>query len=126
MRSLWISCAVLLGLFFLLQWNQHYLKEFISPLQDKLTQAEEYVEQDDWETAEQLTQEVHERWEEKQFYLHVTLRHADIDEVFILLEQAISYLEHKKTGEYAAMNKALIGQLGLLVEMEALTLQNIL
>ena len=126
MRSFWISCIVLLGLFFLLQWNIHYLEEFISPLQDQLTQAEEHVKQDDWETAKKLTQEVHETWKGKQFYLHVTLRHSDIDEVLILLEQAQAYLEHKKIGEYAAVNKALIGQLDLLIEMEALTLRNIL
>jgi hypothetical protein len=116
----------LLGLFFLLQWNIHYLKEFISPLQDQLTQAEEYVKKDDWETAKKMTQEVHKTWKEKQFYLHVTLRHSDIDEVFILLEQAEAYLEHKKIGEYAAVNKAVIGQLDLLIEMEELTLRNIL
>ncbi len=126
MKPFWISCIVLVGLFGLIQWNVHYLKEFITPLHDKLTLAEECVEQDDWETAQELTQEVHDAWKEKQFYLHVTMRHADLDQVFVLVEQATAYLEHKKAGEYAAVNRALIGQLDLLIEMEGFALQNVL
>lgn len=126
MKPFWISCIVLVGLFFLLQWNVNYLKEFIVPLHDKLTLAEACVKRDDWETAEELTKEVHEAWKEKQSYLYVTMRHADIDQVFILVEQATAYLEHKKIGEYAAVNRALIGQLDLLIEMEGLSLWNVL
>ena len=115
-----------MGLFFLLQWNAHYLKEYIAPLHDKLIEAEECVKQDNWEKAQELTQEVHEAWKEKHFYLHITLRHADIDQVFILVDQATAYLEHKKIGEYSAVNRALIGQMDLLIEMEGLALRNVL
>jgi len=126
LRPLWVSCIILVGLFFVLQWNVQYLEAFVNPLHDKLLEAEACVEEDDWETAMQLTKEVHETWKGKQFYLHVTLRHSDIDQVTVLLEQAMAYIEHKKIGEYAAVNKAIIGQMELLIEMESLTLRNVL
>lgn len=126
MKPFWISSMILAAMFVLLLLNAQHLQVMIEPLQEELTQAGEHAKTGDWDTALQMTREVHDTWNSKKMYLHITLPHSNIDQIFMLLEEATSYLEHKKIGEYSAANQRLISQLDLLYEMETLTLTNIL
>ena len=126
MKALWIPCIILVTLFFLLYANSLYLHRLIEPLQEQLEEAGYCVERGDWSAAQEITAAVHSTWHSHAAYLHVTLRHGDIDSIYILLEEARAYLQTEKRGEYTAANAALIGQFGLLYEMEQLSLQNIL
>lgn len=126
MKPFWISCAVLVSLFIILQVNVRYLNNFIEPLHEQLQEASDLVKQDDWDAAYQLTQQVHDTWHGKELYLHVTLKHSDIDHIYVLLEEVLAYLENRKIGEYDASNQTLISELQLLCEMERMSLQNIL
>ena len=126
MKSFWIPCLVLLSLFLLLSTNTIYLGSFIAPLQEQLEEAGDLVKNGNWEKALALTRDIHERWHNHSTYLHITLRHADLDSIYVLLEEVLAYLENQKIGEYSAVNATLISQLGLLYGMEELTLQNVL
>ena len=126
MKSLWIPCTILITLFLLLHGNSLYLHQLATPLQSQLEEAKQCVKDGDWETATKITRQVHDTWHNHAAYLHTPLRHSDIDTIYVLLEEVLAYLENQKIGEYSAANATLISQLGLLYEMEQLSLQNIL
>ena len=104
------------------------LGRFTGQLTDLLTQAQERVDQEDWEGAVQLTQQAKERWMEHDGYLHVTLHHSDIDTILVSFDEALAFLQGREhqPAEYAAVNARLITQLGLLIEAELPTITNLL
>jgi hypothetical protein len=126
MKPFWIASLILAAMVTLLLLNAQHLKQLVEPLREELTQAGEYAEGGDWDTAIQITRKVQDAWHSQRLYLHTTLPHANIDKIYLLLEEASAYLEHQKLGEYYAANQSLINQLELLYEMEALTTNNIL
>lgn len=126
MKPFWISCMILIAMATLLLFNAQHLKKLIEPMQEQLTEAGEYAKNGDWEKAKQITNQVHETWHTKRMYLHVTLPHSNIDQIYMLMDEALAYLENQKIGEYSAVNQTLISQLDLLYGMEALTMNNIL
>lgn len=126
MKRLWISLALLALLFSAALINTRYLTVFTDELTALLTRAEARGEAGDWEEAIALTRSARERWDARSTYLHVPLRHADIDNVYLYFLQVEQFLECREGGEYSAANAALIGHLTLLREQEELSLKNIL
>lgn len=105
-----------------------HLARFTGELTGLLAQAQALVEREDWEGATQLTQQAKERWVGHEGYLHVTLRHTDIDAILVSFDETLAFLhgnEHQPA-EYAAVNARLITQIGLLLESELPTLTNLL
>lgn len=126
MKQLWISFSLLALICVATIAHSLYLSAFTLELTDLLTQAETQGQQDDWEQALELTRQAQQRWEEHSTYLHTTLRHADIDNVYLFFLQVEGFLKGRETGEYSAANAALIGQLDLLREQEQFSIKNIL
>ncbi len=85
-----------------------------------------HAEQDDWESAARLTQDAHDRWQEKELYLHIALRHDETDVVYTGLREVEEFIQRREDGEYSAANARLIANLELLSEAEQLTIKNIL
>ena len=126
MKPLWISSLILAAMVAVLLYNTRHLQSLIEPLQEQLHQAADLAKKEQWETATQITKEVKKSWDDHKTYLHITLPHSNIDDICVLIDEAIAYLDHKKIGEYSAVNQRLINQLTLLYEMEIPTLTNIL
>ena len=104
-----------------------YLNHLTGTLSQQLTQAQEAMDKEDWEQAEALTKQAWTDWEGKAFYLHITLHHADIDQISISFQEALSVLElREQPGEYAAANARIIQQLYLLSEAELPSIKNLL
>lgn len=126
MKRLCFSAGVLVLLFVLTLLNANYLGRLSTGFIDTLTQAQQHVEMDDWETAEQLTQEALDDWESHETYLYMVLRHSDNDQIQTGFQEVIEYLSCQDEGEYFAANVKLITQISLLYEMEQLTLKNLM
>ena len=126
MKQLWISLALLGLLFCGTLANTAYLSSFTHEITALLLEAEIKGESGDWETATALTQQARARWEKHSTYLHTTLRHTDLDSVYLFFLQVEEFLDCREGGEYSAANAALIGHLTLLREQEELTIKNIL
>ena len=126
MKRLWISLAILAVICCVTLVNTHYLSSFTLGLTNLLIQAETEGEAGNWEKAMVLTQQARQNWETHSTYLHTTLRHADIDAVYLTFLQVEEFLECQEGGEYSAANAALIGHLTLLREQEELSIKNIL
>lgn len=126
MKRLWMAAVLLAALVALCLGNAWYSLTLTRQLSDQLTQAQTLVEQEQWEQARSLTQEVYDSWNNHHFYLHVFLRHSDTDQILRTFRQVLQYLQLEELDQYAAANADLTAQLELLSEMEQPSLVNIL
>ncbi len=128
MRRLWISVGLIALMAALSGLHIWHLNDFTGQLTAQLTRAQELAEREDWEGAARLTRQAKDRWTGHEGYLHITLRHADIDAILVSLDETLAFLEgaEKQPAEYAAANARLLTQLGLLVEAELPTITNLL
>lgn len=128
MKRLYVSLGLIALLAVLCGVHTIYLDRFTGQLTGLLTQAQEQVERGDWEGATQLTRQAKEQWVDNESYLHITLRHTDIDAILVSFDEALAFLrgsEHQPA-EYAAVNAKLLTQLALLLEAELPTITNLL
>ncbi len=126
MKRLWIAAALLCAVFAATLWNGRYLRDLTEELSGLLTRAEFQAEKDNWEEASLLTQQAREKWESRDCYLHVMLRHSDTDEIHAGFREVQEFINCREGGEYSAANARLIAQIELLYESEQLTLKNVL
>lgn len=128
MKRLWFAAALVLALAGVCGAHAWYLGRITGELGGLLEQAQVLVEKDDWAQAEAVTREALELWEDHGFYLHSTLRHADIDEVYTSFQEVLAFLEggERQPAEYAAANAKLQVRIDLLLEAEVPSLKNIL
>lgn len=125
MKPVLISSAILGVTIALLLLSATHLRQLVKPLEEKLSLAEQFACEEDWQSAMRLTQEVHDSFENESLLLHVILPHAELDQIYLLMAEAVAFLEEEKLGEYRASNQALLHRLSLLYGMESLTLQNL-
>lgn len=126
MKRIWIAAAILLAMLAGTLAHSFYLTAFTRNLITLLEQAEVSAEQEDWDTAAKLTQDAYDRWQKKDLYLHITLRHDETDIIYTGLREVTEYIQCQENGEYSAANARLIANLELMVEAEQLTLKNVL
>ena len=128
MKQLCVSLGLIALLAVLCGVHTAYLSRFTDELTALLVQAQEQMERGNWEDAARLTQQARERWVARDGYLHITLRHADIDAVLVSFDEALAFLQgdEHQPAEYAAVNARLLTQLDLLLEAELPTITNLL
>lgn len=128
MKRLIVALGLLVLLAALCTVHTVYLGRFTGELTGLLIQAQEQVDGENWEEAARLTRQARERWQERESYLHTTLRHTDIDAILISFDETLAFLEagERQSAEYAAANARLTAQLELLLESELPTLTNVL
>jgi len=126
MKRLWISICILFLILAGTLANSFYLSHIINGYELRLNTAHDLAKQGAWANAAQLTRQVFQDWEQRSFYFHALMRHTDTDQVLLSFQEVLEYLTLKETDQYTAANARLIAQLGLLAEMELLTLQNVL
>ena len=128
MKRLYVSLGLIALLAALSGVHTLYLSRFTGELAGLLTQAQEQVEREDWAAATQLTRQAKEQWVGNEGYLHITLRHADIDAILVSFDEALAFLQanEHQSAEYAAVNAKLLTQLALLLEEELPTITNLL
>lgn len=127
MKRAWIAGAVLILLCAASIWSGLCLGRFTENITASLEQAQGMAVKGSWQEAARVTSNAERRFQERSFFLHVTLRHNDIDAVetsFREVEQLLAYGDRLEV--YAAANTRLISQLELLSESEHFALRNIL
>ena len=126
MKRLWIAAALLCAVFAATLWNSHCLKGFTEELSDLLARAEVQAEEENWADASALTRQARQKWEARDSYLHIMLRHSDTDQIHTGFREVQEFINCREGGEYSAANARLIAQIELLYEAEQLTLKNVL
>ena len=125
MKRIWIAFAILFLVFSATLLHSQRIKTISSNLAALLEAAEANAEQGDWTGAKELTETARQKWESRDFYLHITLRHSETDSIFTGFREVSEFIECQESGEYSAANARLIAELDLLAEAEQLTLKNI-
>lgn len=127
MKRFWIAVGIIMLLASAAMVNVWYLGCFTETLSKTLEQAQQLAEDGDAEQAAALTLQAQDAFNQKSFYLHVTLSHRDIDDIETSFGEVLEYLRLGDTGsKYTSANAKLLTQLCLLAEAEQLTLKNIL
>ena len=136
MRRLWIAALLLAAMFSCALFNSLYLRGLATQISGLLVRAEAAAEAGRWDQAGALTQDAAALWEGHDFYLHVSLRHTDTDQIRTGLQEVDEYLGAlRHLGDDAAaigvehvvsVNAQLTTQLKLLWEAEQFNLENIL
>ena len=125
MKRLWLASSLLLLLLSVSLLNGTISKNLADDLTEQLTQAQQLAHEDQWDSARALTHLAYSRWQDNHFYLHITMRHSDTDEILRTFRSVQEYLELEETDQYVAANADLIAQITLLAEMEQATLANV-
>lgn len=126
MKRVIIASSILL-LTFLATWgHSFYVSAFTEELTALLETAEVQAEQEDWAAAQKFTEEAKDKWEARELYLHILLRHSETDSVYTGFREVTEFIQCQEGGEYSAANARLIAELELLAEAEQLTIKNIL
>lgn len=125
MRQLWVSIVILAGMVFLLGMNFRHLTETTESLTDHLVQASEAANLGDWSKAEKLSQTVRDGWRTQMPYLRLVQSHASINEIAILLDEAMARLNSQDFGEYTATNARILRNLEALCDLERLSVENL-
>lgn len=125
MKRVWIAGAILGLLFIATLLHSMFIKTFSANLVMILEAAEDNAENDDWRSAKEWTETAMKKWEQRDIYLHITLRHNETDAVYSGFREVCEFIECQEGGEYSAANARLIAELSLLSEAEQLSLKNI-
>ncbi len=126
MKRIIIASSILI-LTFLVTWgHSFYISAFTDELTALLETAETQAENENWTAAQDSTQAAREKWESREIYLHILLRHSETDNVYTGFREVSEFIQCQEGGEYSAANARLIAELELLSEAEQLTLKNIL
>lgn len=127
MRRLWIAGLLILLLAGLATLHVLHLKAFTEDLIGQLETVESSIKRSDWSDADNIVARIFDQWEDKAFYLHITLRHTDIDAIRESLREAKAFLDSREDrAECLAVTAKLINQLELLLEAELPTIKNLL
>ena len=125
MKPFWIALSILVAMALLLLFNMNYLTKAVEPLEASLSQAADAAREGDWETAERLTRQVKETWEEHAEYFHYVQNHTDIDEISVLLDESMAYIACQDTGEFVATNARALSTMDKLRDLEQLAAGNL-
>ena len=126
MKQLFLSLALLAGIFAATLWNTARVTEISTTIADTLDQAEAAAVQGDWQKASTLTQQAQAHWERCNLYFSVVLRHGDTDDVATTFQEAQGFLLWKDEAEYTSVNRVLTEKVRHLSRMEALSWRNLL
>lgn len=126
MKKGWLAVALLGAMVALSLWHVSALRSLTGSLGEELRRAEELAASGDWDKAAEVTKAASEQWDDRAFYLHVTLDHKTADDIAVGFAETLGFLEWREAGEYAAANARLMEQLEVLGEVERPNLENLL
>lgn len=126
MKKGWLAVGLLAAMVALSLWHVSALGRLTTDLEEQLSRAEGLAETGNWDQAAEVTKRASDQWEERAFYLHVTLDHKTADDISVGFAETLEFLEWQETGEYSAANARLMRQLRLLGELERPNLENLL
>ena len=127
MKRLVIAVCVIILLMTAMAFHVRHLEKLTGELIHELERASACTAAADWSNAKDAAEHVMETWERHSFYLHVTLRHEDIDEIRTSMREMLAYLDSREDrAECMTVAARIINLLELLLEAEQLTVKNVL
>lgn len=126
MKWFWVPCVILIAMLASTLASSWYLQTLTVSVKEQLQQAQTLVEGEKWSEAQDKTSAARSAWQEKEVYIHITLRHSDINEVYKGFERVEACIRAEEYAEYTAANAELIAHLELINQSEMLDIENLL
>lgn len=126
MRCVLVSCAILIAILASTMASSRYFQAFTISVGEQLQQAQALAEAEDWSAVRDKTSAARDAWQEKEVYIHITLRHSDINEVHKGFERVEACIRAEEFVEYTVANAELIAHLELINQSEMLDIENVL
>ena len=126
MKYFWIPTALLVLLFGASLGNARLVEAETEPWREAIESSVASAEDGDWEAALRAVRGARESWDARKPYLHIVTAHDELDRVDILFATAEGFAREEDMAEFRAEASELSVQLGIIVEMQKLTLQNAL
>ena len=126
MKYFWIPVALLALLFCASLANARLVEAEVEPWREAVESSVVSAESGDWEAARRAIRGARESWDARKGYLHIVTAHDELDQVDILFASAEGFAMEEDMAEFRAEATELAVQLGILVELQKLTLRNTL
>lgn len=126
MKYFWIPVALLALLLGASLANARLVETEVEPWREAVGSSIASAEDGDWEAARAAVRGARESWDARKPYLHVVTAHDELDQVDVLFASAESFAREEDMAEFRAEASELITQLGIIVELQKLTLRNAL
>ena len=126
MRSFFLSASLLAAMLLLTLANSRHLERLTGEWIARLDQADLALDAQDWPAAAEASRAAYDQWQANQFYLHITVRHEELDQAQALFLQLLVLCDEEDAPEARLHLADLRSQLQLLAEMERLSIPNIL
>ena len=126
MKYFWIPVALLALLLGASLANARLVEAEVEPWREAVESSVASAEDGDWESALRAVRGARESWDARKDYLHIVTAHDELDQVDLLFASAESFAREEDMAEFRAEATELTVQLGILVELQKLTLRNAL
>ena len=126
MKYFWIPVGLLALLLGASLGNARLVAAEAEPWREAVEASIAAAEDGDWETALRAVRGARESWDARKPYLHVVTAHDELDRVDILFATAEGFAMEEDMAEFRAEASELTVQLGIIVELQKLTLRNAL
>jgi hypothetical protein len=107
-------------------WNNVKIQKDTARWSEQLQQAVQLIPSENWDAIDHILNNSYNDWHRRQTYLHIVLEHDTIDDADAMYRRAFAFVKAQDPKELQAELADLQDQLGLLVEMEKISLENIL
>ena len=126
MKYFWIPVGLLALLLGASLANARVVEAEAEPWRETIEASISAAEGGDWEEALRAVRGARESWDARKPYLHIVTAHDELDQVDLLFASAESFAREEDIAEYRAEASELVMQLGIIVELQKLTLRNAL
>lgn len=126
MKSCRLPCLVLALLLGACLGNSAWLSARCGQWREGLDHIDRCARAEDWEEAAGALEDLYGDWLQVQTWLHITMKHEELDAAEVLFRRAMVLAEEEDNVEFRAHIADLRSQLTLLEELEQLRLENVL
>lgn len=126
MKNAWISFTLFLLLLVGMYFSLKYLQNTCAKIQAESEKLEELILDEKWEEADKLSNDLYYYWEEKSMVLSIFVNHIDIDELNNEILKLTQYVRTKSKDESLASTHAVKFYTKGILNLQKITIQNIL
>ena len=105
--------------------NIHYLNRLSGEIITLIEEADGYISQEDWKNAQATAAKAHEKWESRGAYIHIVIRHSEIESVVNALSALIKEIYSEDEGAARGAARAAAERMASVSSVERLRLRNI-
>lgn len=107
-------------------WCAHYTEKETQQWTELLEGSIEASSREDWQTVESRLSAAHSAWEKSQTLYHIIMDHDELESAESLFAVAAVACEEQDAVAYRLLADALISQLRVLSEYQAVSIKNVL